>query len=735
MNLGSRIALIAAAVLVAALGTQAYHGGQAAAAELQLAYESRSGAVARGLAIQLERILHYGIELDSIEGFEDQLREAVENYEGLSRAAVLAPGGGVVFAWGAAPPEAQRTVQVGVRAPDGRQVATVVVGHRSDLMAARIRAVERRSLLLAGAVFAGGLLLLVVALRWFVQRPLDDLRQLMEAIRGAGSLAPRMTVGGPREFQLVASSFNAMLDRLQRQAAELQAAKESADQANSAKSMFLAKMSHEIRTPMHAVMGMMEMLRGTHLDERQQRFLAAASRSADALLAIINDVLDFSRIEAGGLQLEDVRLDLPEIVHDCVDVLRPAAAAKGLQIKLAVPPEVGWVMGDPLRIRQVLWNLLSNAVKFTAKGRIELQVTRRADGVRFDVCDTGHGIAPEMLQRIFEPFRQSDDSIARHFGGTGLGLAIARELVHAMGGAVEVRSTVGEGTCFTVHLPLAVADPPDKAFAGASPHAGPVVRRDERRVLVVDDNELNRELVEVMLEGTEFVVQLAEDGPSALAAVQGGGLDLVLMDCSMPGMDGFEATRAIRRWELEGGRPRLPVIALTGNVAPDARDRCLAAGMDDLLTKPCRLEQLLGTLRHWAAAGAATAPAAEPASAGQTTQAAVDGSPLEELQAVRPGCTDLVARALELFERHARELLGQARAAAQRGDRAGVEQAAHTLASAGYNVGAREVGQLGRQLEASALSAPPAQLMEAISALESASTHALHLLRQRFPNP
>jgi CheY-like chemotaxis protein len=350
---------------------------------------------------------------------------------------------------------------------------------------------------------------------------------------------------------------------------------------------------------------MMEMLLRTELDSRQARFAQSASRAGDALMAIVDDVLDHANIEAGRLRLEHAPFCLGELVEDTAAILAPAAAAKSIKLLCRVEPQArGWFSGDAVRVRQIAWNLASNAIKFTERGEVRLaaRALPGGSGVEIEVFDTGPGMDPATLRRVFDAFTQADDSTARVHGGSGLGLTIARELAELMDGAVTVQSEVGRGSCFVVRLPLAPCEPPVGAAPPAeAPAAQPEAagQAQQPRVLVVDDHPLNCELVEVMLEGEGWALDFAATGAEALRRCTQQRYDLVLMDCHMPGMDGYEATRRLRQHEQETGAPRTPVIALTGNIAPDAVERCRAAGMDDYLSKPCAREQLVARVRRW----------------------------------------------------------------------------------------------------------------------------------------
>lgn len=346
---------------------------------------------------------------------------------------------------------------------------------------------------------------------------------------------------------------------------------------------------------MNAVIGTASLLSGTRLDPEQREFVETIQRSGDLLVRLLGDILDLSRIEAGRMVVERVAFDPGALLREIVELVRPRAVEKGLALDLdldpALPARLG---GDPVRLRQVLLNLVGNAVKFTAAGRVVVSVRREQDSARFTIADTGIGIAPDVLGGLFRPFTQADASTTRRFGGSGLGLSISKGLVERMGGTIGADSTPGQGSTFWFTLPLLEPATP----AAPAPAATPVTVR-ALRVLLAEDNPVNQRMAERMLQRLGHTVQVAPDGAAAVAAVLDGPFDLVLMDCQMPVLDGYEATRAIR--DLTGERGRVPVIALTANALSGDREKCLDAGMDDYLPKPFRIEELAAMLARWAA--------------------------------------------------------------------------------------------------------------------------------------
>ena len=399
-------------------------------------------------------------------------------------------------------------------------------------------------------------------------------------------------------------------------------AKQQAEDASRTKSEFLANMSHEIRTPMNGVLGMTELLLDTSLSETQRRYAQNVHHSGEALLHIINDILDFSKMEAGKMRLEAVDFDARKTTEEVIELMGTRARLKGLELVCAIEPEVpAAVRGDPGRLRQVLVNLIGNAVKFTERGRVVVTVSRVDAGgsgaagescvVQFAVRDSGIGISAEAQTRLFKAFSQADGSTSRRFGGTGLGLVISKQLAELMGGEIEIESRPGTGSTFsfTAALALGVTD------FGASERCEPRVlsgatetfsRAASRRALLVEDNRVNQEIGKAMLSKLGYHVDLAADGRAGVEAALSRHYDVVLMDCQMPEMDGYQATAAIRAHELdtEGRAPsslarRTPIIALTANAMKGDRERCLAVGMDDYLAKPFRLEQLEQVLSRW----------------------------------------------------------------------------------------------------------------------------------------
>ncbi|MDQ7830294.1 MAG: ATP-binding protein [Desulfovibrionaceae bacterium] len=411
--------------------------------------------------------------------------------------------------------------------------------------------------------------------------------------------------------------INDMTDRVTAREALLQA-KDQAEQANRAKSDFLANMSHEIRTPLNVVLGMAEMLEGTGLSAEQRRYVANLASAGGQLLELISDILDFSRIESGGVEVNAEPFDLQALLSGVAAMVRPAAEKKGLGFAVHCEPKAeGWRLGDAPKIRQVLVNLAANAVKFTRQGEVRLDVSEQGpDWVVFSVRDTGEGIAKDKHQLVFEKFTQADPSIHSRYGGTGLGLAISRKLVLAMGGDIRLESEPGAGSTFFVSLPLpacgpSAADPADTLRIGQRPAPDAPLR-----TLVAEDVEANQEVIRIYLQDAPVSLAFVGSGTEAVARCRDESFDVVLMDVEMPGMDGIEATRAIRAMERETGRPAARIIALTAHALAEFRTRCLAAGCDGYLVKPLSRRDLYETLGlgepACAKAGGAVAPPCGP---------------------------------------------------------------------------------------------------------------------------
>jgi signal transduction histidine kinase/DNA-binding response OmpR family regulator len=390
-------------------------------------------------------------------------------------------------------------------------------------------------------------------------------------------------------------------DALRRAHLQLVAAKEAAEEANRAKSAFLATMSHEIRTPMHGILGLTQLLVDGPLATRQRAWAGNIITTGRSLLRIINDLLDLSKIEAGRFELDHDDFDLADVLRETQLLMTPAAAQKGLELSLNLPAAGSTrVRGDAIRLQQVMTNLVGNAIKFTQAGRVDVSLQRRdADGYTISVADTGIGIDAAALQRIFEPFMQADTSMSRRFGGTGLGLAIARRLVGLMGGELVVESEVDVGTTFSFTSSFEAATPlPCVPASDPSSRGRLAVTGERTRVLLAEDNDVNQLYVSAVLKKLDCDVTIAGDGEQALALWRTEHFDAILMDWHMPLLDGLQVTAIIRDEERQRGLRRTPIIGATASALEDEKRQCVEAGMDAVLSKPFAPDELVAVLQR-----------------------------------------------------------------------------------------------------------------------------------------
>ncbi|MCW2276793.1 ATP-binding protein [Heliophilum fasciatum] len=506
--------------------------------------------------------------------------------------------------------------------------------------------------------------------------------------------------------------------------AKVQQRTQELERANQVKSEFLAIMSHEIRTPLNGIIGMTDLLRRTPLSQEQTEYADVVRESSELLLTVLNDILDFSKFESGNLLLEEVDYDLPALISSVHALLLPITEKKGLSLHSIVDPRLPHTLrGDPTRLRQILLNLLGNAVKFTLTGSIRLQVHPADNGslelpathLLFEIIDSGIGIPPEQRELIFQPFAQAERSTTRRFGGTGLGLSICKQLVNGMGGEIGFHSHPGAGTTFWFTLPLTVG----KSMAPTAISLETTVSRPltvrqppHQPVLIVEDTVINQKLIRHQMKQLGVPIEIATNGQEAIAAVQQKQFSLILMDCQMPVMDGWEATCRIRQGEAQTGTG-LPIIALTADASPKTRTLCLEAGMDDILHKPLRLEELHAMLEKWlpqteatsvaAMAGPSSAEVNPPASLWEFTL--LDHRQIQDSLAEIDHDHDAFRELVLSYQSLLTTKIPELRTAVQNNDFSAIRSIAHSLVTGSHFIGALSYFQIFQAMEQQAAAA------------------------------
>jgi len=543
-------------------------------------------------------------------------------------------------------------------------------------------------------------------------RPLTLLEAGITSVR-EGRLEPIRVSRTGDEIEYLGDSFNRMIaalaashdeikqyqelleERIRQRTHELEKAMHGALAASQAKSEFLANISHELRTPMNGLLGMLDLVLDSHVNGEQREQVEIAQRCAYSLLDLLNDILDLSKIEAGRMILEKVPFFMRTVAEDCVKAQGAKATQKGVDLRFACTGDLANVIGDPLRLRQIVSNLLSNAIKFTEKGSVEvrLKVSKTADGkagMLLEVADTGSGIPADKLPLIFEKFTQADSSISRKYGGTGLGLAITKRLVELQGGTIRVESRAGRGSTFTVEIPFEIAPAQAPMVELRQEKVTASVASRQTRLLLVEDNAVNQRVVLAMLRKKEYKIDVANNGQEALDKLKSAAepYSLILMDVQMPVLDGLETTRAIRR---NPGWNHLPIIAMTAHAMIGDRERCLEAGMNGYISKPVQQAGLISVIEQFLASGPGVA--------------APHVSGVERILTAKMMQQDraLVSEMLRLFMEVAPGRLEKLETAAARGDVETLAEEAKRISAAAEHIESTSLGQCARSISDAAM--------------------------------
>lgn len=505
----------------------------------------------------------------------------------------------------------------------------------------------------------------------------------------------------------------------------LETARNDAEKANRTKSQFLANMSHEIRTPLNAIINLNSLLLDSSLDQSQQQLAKAATQGGKALSTLVDDILDFSTIEAGKLKLLKHPFNLHKLVADLYALFQPQAMASGLELRTSVNSNIPqWVSGDEIRLRQVLINLLGNALKFTDSGLVELTAEpSKKQRIVFRVRDTGIGVSNEDVVSIFSEFSQVDDSLTRKHKGAGLGLTISQRLVEMMEGFIHYEPGPDTGSIFWFSIPLEPAAEPEQVQSSVPDH---VLKN--ARVLVVEDSEANQMVAKAVLEKAGCEVELVSNGQAAIESAREHLFDIILMDLSMPVMDGLQATRLIR--EMDSGSSKVPVIAMTANVFAEDRIKCMQAGMDDFVTKPIEQSRLLNRLAHWLDPERAVPKVDKDLNAEYRSMEVLDEQRLSKMESETS--TELMTEVIGIFLEETQAHLDALSAAGSQADSSTLISEAHAIKSSSSTFGASRLFEAARKVESLARQGRPEQAIEATQGIFEAAEETLTIYERRF---